>query len=221
MSMPKLSEPPSKVSIPFTHMILFIPFFKLSLTHSVSFNPILPFLYSTVLWFSIYFLFFIGWGSDEKAIIAILAHRNAIQRRHIRIAYEQLFQEDLIKRLESEISGHFEVLILIFFFFFLSEKSSWSYSCSSTSSVTLYHSSFLRFSPAHCSLPFFENRSSSLFSFYVCVHRLIVVIIFTIHVWCVSIVDYRHHRCQIVSNRWLRHLLDCPPQFFRWWKDQL
>ncbi|XP_023541714.1 annexin-like protein RJ4 [Cucurbita pepo subsp. pepo] len=51
---------------------------------------------------------FKGWGADEKAIISILAHRNWIQRKHIRIAYEQLFQEDLIKRLESEISGHFE-----------------------------------------------------------------------------------------------------------------
>uniref|UniRef100_A0A7N2LDD2 Annexin n=1 Tax=Quercus lobata TaxID=97700 RepID=A0A7N2LDD2_QUELO len=49
-----------------------------------------------------------GWGTDEKAIINILGHRNAIQRKQIRQAYEELYQEDLIKRLESELSGDFE-----------------------------------------------------------------------------------------------------------------
>ncbi|KAK7271455.1 hypothetical protein RJT34_27379 [Clitoria ternatea] len=49
-----------------------------------------------------------GWGSNEKAIIAILSHRNATQRTQIRQAYNDLFQEDLIKRLESELSGDFE-----------------------------------------------------------------------------------------------------------------
>ncbi|XP_057458934.1 annexin-like protein RJ4 isoform X1 [Lotus japonicus] len=51
---------------------------------------------------------FKGWGADDKAIIAILGHRNVYQRQEIRKAYEELFQEDLIKRLESEISGDFE-----------------------------------------------------------------------------------------------------------------
>ncbi|KAF1869645.1 hypothetical protein Lal_00017220 [Lupinus albus] len=51
---------------------------------------------------------FKGWGADNKAIIAILGHRNVSQRQEIRKAYEELFQEDLIKRLESEISGDFE-----------------------------------------------------------------------------------------------------------------
>ncbi|XP_061998061.1 annexin-like protein RJ4 isoform X1 [Rosa rugosa] len=49
-----------------------------------------------------------GWGTNEKAIISILGHRNACQRKEIRAAYEQLYQEDLIKRLESELSGDFE-----------------------------------------------------------------------------------------------------------------
>ncbi|GLT88558.1 hypothetical protein SLE2022_065780 [Rubroshorea leprosula] len=49
-----------------------------------------------------------GWGTNEKAIISILGHRNAAQRMQIRLAYEQLYQEDLIKRLESELSGDFE-----------------------------------------------------------------------------------------------------------------
>lgn len=51
----------------------------------------------------------IGWGTDEKAIISILGRRNAIQRKLIRQAYEDLYEEDLVKRLESELSGDFEV----------------------------------------------------------------------------------------------------------------
>ncbi|KAF8398264.1 hypothetical protein HHK36_017191 [Tetracentron sinense] len=49
-----------------------------------------------------------GWGTDENAIISILGHRNAVQRKLIRLAYEELYQEDLVKRLESELSGDFE-----------------------------------------------------------------------------------------------------------------
>ncbi|XP_047147693.1 annexin-like protein RJ4 [Vigna umbellata] len=49
-----------------------------------------------------------GWGADGKAIISILGHRNGAQRTQIREAYQNLFQEDLIKRLESELSGDFE-----------------------------------------------------------------------------------------------------------------
>ncbi|XP_004307131.1 PREDICTED: annexin-like protein RJ4 isoform X1 [Fragaria vesca subsp. vesca] len=49
-----------------------------------------------------------GWGTNEKAVISILGHRNAGQRKEIRAAYEQLYQEDLLKRLESELSGDFE-----------------------------------------------------------------------------------------------------------------
>ncbi|KAE8717844.1 Annexin D6 [Hibiscus syriacus] len=49
-----------------------------------------------------------GWGTDEKAIISVLGNRNAAQRKQIRLAYEELYQEDLVKRLESELSGDFE-----------------------------------------------------------------------------------------------------------------
>lgn len=56
-------------------------------------------------------LIIIGWGTDEKGIITILGHRNAGQRKEIRVVYEQLYQEDLLKRLESELSGNFEVLL--------------------------------------------------------------------------------------------------------------
>ncbi|MED6108828.1 hypothetical protein PIB30_027782 [Stylosanthes scabra] len=51
---------------------------------------------------------FQGWGTDEKTVISILGHRNVHQRQQIRRAYEEIFQEDLIKRLESEIKGDFE-----------------------------------------------------------------------------------------------------------------
>ena len=57
----------------------------------------------------------VGWGTDEKAVIEILGHRNASQRQQIRDAYQQLFQEDLIKRLESELSGDFEVCISLIY----------------------------------------------------------------------------------------------------------
>ncbi|XP_010032319.2 annexin-like protein RJ4 isoform X2 [Eucalyptus grandis] len=49
-----------------------------------------------------------GWGTNEKAIIEVLGHRNAAQRKQIRQAYEQLYEEDLVKRLESELTRDFE-----------------------------------------------------------------------------------------------------------------
>ncbi|KAL1346574.1 hypothetical protein HN51_020200 [Arachis hypogaea] len=51
---------------------------------------------------------FQGWGTDERSVIAILGHRNVHQRQQIRRAYEEIFHEDLVKRLESEIRGDFE-----------------------------------------------------------------------------------------------------------------
>ncbi|KAK4253810.1 hypothetical protein QN277_010437 [Acacia crassicarpa] len=51
---------------------------------------------------------FKGWGTDEKAVITILGHRTSFQIQLIRQAYEELYQENLIKRLESELSGEFE-----------------------------------------------------------------------------------------------------------------
>ncbi|KAJ1686802.1 hypothetical protein LUZ63_018192 [Rhynchospora breviuscula] len=51
---------------------------------------------------------FQGWGTDEKAMIAVLSHRDAAQRKQIKIAYEEQYKEKLLKRIESEISGHFE-----------------------------------------------------------------------------------------------------------------
>ena len=52
-----------------------------------------------------------GFGTDENGIISIIGHRNADQRKLIKEAYEQLYNENLIKRFESELSGNFEVTI--------------------------------------------------------------------------------------------------------------
>ncbi|KAF0916656.1 hypothetical protein E2562_010508 [Oryza meyeriana var. granulata] len=51
---------------------------------------------------------FQGWGTDEQAVIAVLAHRDATQRKQIRLAYEEKYNENLIQRLQSELSGNFE-----------------------------------------------------------------------------------------------------------------
>lgn len=74
--------------------------------------------YMRILWDMLVVLNRIGWGTDEKAIISILGRRNAIQRKLIRQAYEEMYQEDLIKRLESELSGDFEVLCFFLVCFF-------------------------------------------------------------------------------------------------------
>ncbi|CAL1394495.1 unnamed protein product [Linum trigynum] len=49
-----------------------------------------------------------GWGTDEKAIVSVLGHRTAAQRKQIKQAFWDRYQEDLIKRLESELTGDFE-----------------------------------------------------------------------------------------------------------------
>jgi very-short-patch-repair endonuclease len=50
-----------------------------------------------------------GWGTNEKLIIDILAHRDAAQRRAIRAAYAETYGEELLRALNDEIHGKFEV----------------------------------------------------------------------------------------------------------------
>lgn len=51
-----------------------------------------------------------GLGCDTSAVISILAHRNASQRALIENEYKVMYDEDLTKRLYSELSGHLRVL---------------------------------------------------------------------------------------------------------------
>jgi hypothetical protein len=52
-----------------------------------------------------------GWGTNEKLIISILAHRHAAQRRAIRRWYADAYGEELLRALSDEIHGKFEVAI--------------------------------------------------------------------------------------------------------------
>ncbi|VVB14275.1 unnamed protein product [Arabis nemorensis] len=54
-----------------------------------------------------------GWGTDEKAIVSILGHRTLFQRKLIRQAYQEIYHEDLIHQLKSELSGDFEKAICL------------------------------------------------------------------------------------------------------------
>ncbi|MCL7050864.1 hypothetical protein MKW94_030357 [Papaver nudicaule] len=56
---------------------------------------------------------FDGWGTNEKLIISILAHRNAAQRKAIREVYTETYGEDLLKSLDKELTSDFESLLVL------------------------------------------------------------------------------------------------------------
>ncbi|CAL4061043.1 unnamed protein product [Meganyctiphanes norvegica] len=53
-----------------------------------------------------------GMGTDEKAIINIIAKRPNYQRQLIGEAYKQAFEKNLLDDLKSELGGHFEDVML-------------------------------------------------------------------------------------------------------------
>nr|ACU23333.1 unknown [Glycine max] len=56
---------------------------------------------------------FQGFGTDEKAVILVLGHRNAQQRKKIGETYQQLYNESLVDRLHSELSGDFRNAVIL------------------------------------------------------------------------------------------------------------
>uniref|UniRef100_A0A8C5MWU4 Annexin n=1 Tax=Leptobrachium leishanense TaxID=445787 RepID=A0A8C5MWU4_9ANUR len=53
-----------------------------------------------------------GLGTDEKAIIEVLANRTADQRQQIKLKFKTMYGKDLEKVLKSDLSGNFEKTVL-------------------------------------------------------------------------------------------------------------
>lgn len=56
-----------------------------------------------------------GFGTDEKAIISVVAYRSNAQRQQIKEKFKSMYGKDLIKELKGELSGHFEDVVLALF----------------------------------------------------------------------------------------------------------
>ena len=56
-----------------------------------------------------------GFGTDEAAIIKIIANRTNAHRQKIKVAYKSAFGRDLISDLKSELHGNFEDAVLALF----------------------------------------------------------------------------------------------------------
>ncbi|XP_005325972.2 annexin A7 isoform X1 [Ictidomys tridecemlineatus] len=56
-----------------------------------------------------------GFGTDEQAIVDVVASRSNDQRQKIKAAFKTMYGKDLIKDLKSELSGNMEELILALF----------------------------------------------------------------------------------------------------------
>lgn len=53
-----------------------------------------------------------GFGTDEKGIINVLAHRTNVQRLQIAVEFKTLYGKDLVKDLKSETTGNFEKVLV-------------------------------------------------------------------------------------------------------------
>lgn len=56
---------------------------------------------------------FKGFGCDEKKVIEILGHRNYVQRHELRQVYRNLYGDDILHRLKSEVRGNLERAVLL------------------------------------------------------------------------------------------------------------
>ena len=56
-----------------------------------------------------------GIGTDEAAIIKIIANRTNEQRQEIKLAYKTAYNRDLIKDFNDELSGNFRIAVLALF----------------------------------------------------------------------------------------------------------
>nr|XP_033797547.1 annexin A7 [Geotrypetes seraphini] len=56
-----------------------------------------------------------GFGTDEQAIIDVVANRSNDQRQKIKAAFKTAYGKDLIKDMKSELSGNMEELIIALF----------------------------------------------------------------------------------------------------------
>ncbi|XP_045051958.1 annexin A7 isoform X1 [Desmodus rotundus] len=56
-----------------------------------------------------------GFGTDEQAIVDVVANRSNDQRQKIKAAFKTMYGKDLIKDLKSELSGNVEELVLALF----------------------------------------------------------------------------------------------------------
>jgi hypothetical protein len=85
------------------------------LVHACMCNNALGSVYSKIL-----FCCFVGKdiGCDKQAVISIVCHRNQEQRSKIRHVYELKYEENFLKRLRSELHGHFEVSCQFTFVFY-------------------------------------------------------------------------------------------------------
>ena len=57
-----------------------------------------------------------GFGTDEAAIIEIIANRSSNQRQDIKFYYKQSFGRDLIEDLKDELGGDFETASVALFY---------------------------------------------------------------------------------------------------------
>ena len=57
-----------------------------------------------------------GAGTDENAIIKLVANRTNAQRQKIKLFYKSSYGRDLVEDLKKELSGNFEDAVIALFY---------------------------------------------------------------------------------------------------------